>query len=133
VNWHWIILLYASYHAANILIAKWNVHTVFTRMANGNPKQIEHFWYFAGYCLICAPQVYLVNLWLAGSVLCLHGSIFPVAYNCYRGLAPFNLSKISKSKYDKLLVRIGFKDMEAPCIIAELASLILFTFSLFAN
>lgn len=132
MTWLSIIGIYAGYHVANILIAKWNAHTVAVRTRKGNPKQIEHFWYFVGYCLICAPQYWLVNAWFAEAVLVLHGSIFPIAYNSFRHLAPFNLSKTSKSKYDKFLVRIGFKDMEIPDFAAEFISALLFTISLFA-
>lgn len=133
MTWLIIILIYAGYHIANILIAKWNAVVVADRIRKGNPKQIEHGWYFILYVALCAPQIWLVNWWFVGAVFCLHGSVFPVAYNlCRPNIPPFNLSKTSKAKYDKFLVRMGFKSMEIPDMAAELISLLLFTISLFA-
>lgn len=131
MNWLNITLIYIAYHIANILIAKWNAVIVANRIKRGNPKQIEHGWYFIGYVVLCAPMYWFINIWFAGAVLCLHGSVFPVAYNLLRGITPFNLSKTSKSKYDRTLVRIGFKDMEIPDFAAEFVSALLFTISLF--
>jgi len=133
MNWIWIIVLYAAYHVVNIIIARINADTVQRRIDNRDAKQIEHGWWFIGYVAICTPMGCAVNWWFAGAVFCLHGSIFPVAYNLCRGITPFNLSKTSKAFYDRTLVKIGFKDMEVPDFAAELISLVLFTFSLFAN
>lgn len=133
MTWLSIFGIYIGYHFVNILIAKWNAVVVADRTRKGNPKQIEHGWYFLLYIALCIPQYWFINLWFVGAVFCLHGSVFPVAYNlCRPDISPFNLSKTSKSKYDKFLIRIGFKDMEIPDFAAELISLVLFTFSLFA-
>ena len=134
MTWLSIFGIYLGYYLVNILIAEWNAVVVADRTRKGNPKQIEHFAYFIGYCALCAPQIWLVNWWFAGAVFCLHGSIFPVAYNLFRpDVPPFNLSKTSKAKYDRTLVKIGFKSMEIPDMAAELISLLLFTFSLFQS
>jgi|GEM_PF-4888422 len=133
MNWISIFGIYIGYVLVNIIIAKWNAVVVADRIRKGNPKQIEHGWYFLLYVALCVPQYWFINLWFVGAVFCLHGSAFPVAYNLFRGITPFNLSKTSKSKYDQKLVQMGFKDMEIPDFIAEFVSALLFTISLFAN
>ena len=132
MNWIWIIVLYSAYHVVNIIIARINADTVQRRIDNRDAKQIEHGWWFLLYVVLCVPMGWAVNWWFVGAVLCLHGSVFPVAYNSFRHLAPFNLSKTSKAVYDRTLVKMGFKDMEIPDFAAEFVSALLFTVSLFA-
>lgn len=124
------IIIFALYHYLNIQLGRWNVSIVKKRKAAGKKNQIEHGWWFLGYLIICAPQYWLINLWFALSLIPLHLSIFAVAYNHFIGLLPFNLSKTSDAITDRMLVRMGFNDMEWPCIIAESVSLILFIVSL---
>jgi hypothetical protein len=125
------ILLFLFYHFFNIQLGKWNVAIVKNRIATGNKKQIEHFWWFTGYLILCAPMYWILNIWFALSLLPLHLSIFAVAYNHFMGFLPFNLSHTSNAITDKTLIKIGFNDLEWPCIISEVLAVALFIISLF--
>lgn len=125
------ILIFIAYHAINIPLAFWNVQIVISRIGKGDKRQINHFLWAAGYLLICVPQYFLFNIWFAVAVVIPHLSIFAPAYNHYRGFAPFNLSRTSNSMTDRILVKMGFKDIEGICILAEILAIALFTISLY--
>ncbi len=127
-----MIIIFVLYHFVNIGLGKWNAVIVQHRIDSGNPKQIEHFWWGLMYGALCLPWywVYGHNFMYVLALVPLHLSIFAPAYNSYRGLARFNLSKTSKAITDKTLVKMGFKSMEIPCAIAEVISIILLLISI---
>ena len=69
------IIFFLGYHGLNILIANWNVNTVIDRMAKGNRRQIEHFWYGLGYLIICLPMYCIANIWFVLAVIPLSAQI----------------------------------------------------------
>jgi hypothetical protein len=123
--------IFVLYHVANYLLGIWNAQIVATRIKKDNRHQIEHFAWFAGYCLICAPQYWIFNFWFVLALMPIHLSIFAPAYNHGRHLAPFNLSRTSTSILDRTLVKIGCNDLELACFVAELIAVVVFIFSLF--
>jgi len=123
--------IFLAYHLVNYILGEWNAHIVKQRIKKDNRHQIEHFAWFAGYCIICAPQYWVFNIWFAMALMPIHLSIFAPAYNHFRGLAPFNLSLTTTSILDRTLVKIGCKDLETACFVAEFISVGLFIISLF--
>lgn len=127
-----VIVVWFIFVGANILIAEWNDSVRRHRIANKNPKQIEHFWYGLGYCILCGIPFYISRNWLEFfSLILLHASVFPVSYNLFVGLSPFTLSKTSKAIFDKTLVKWKFKSTEEVNIIAFCISIILLFIQIF--
>ena len=118
------ILLYIALMGVNIGIAAINVGVVADRIKVGDTRQINHFIWGLIYLAPCAP-LYFINHWLFYSVIPLHLSIFPVSYNLFRELPPFNLSKTSKALTDRFMVKIGLKSTETVNLAAQLLSFFL--------
>ncbi len=123
------ILVFLAYHGLNVFLGWQNKQVVQKRLNHKDLRQIEHFWWALAYCIGCSPMYWCYNLWFAIAILFPHLSIFGPAYNLYRGFAAFNLSKTSKATTEMIMVRIGLKDTETVCIIAEVIAVILFTIS----
>lgn len=127
-----IIEVWLGFILVNIAVAKWNDRVRRIRIRIGNPKQIEHFWYGLGYCLLCGALFYKSRNWAQlGSILLLHISVFTVAYNRFSDNPAFNLSKTTKALTDKTLVKIGLKSYAPVAIPAFAVSLALFILQLF--
>lgn len=127
-----IIIIWFGFVIINVCVAEWNDTVRRNRIISGNPKQIEHFWYGLGYCLLCGAVFYISRSWLElASILLLHISVFTVAYNRFSDLPAFNLSKTSKAITDRTLVRIGLKSYAPVAIPAFIISLVLFILQLF--
>lgn len=132
-----IILAWLVYAASNIFLAWWNNEVRVHRIKVGNPNQIEHPLWAAIYCGWVSPIWFIMHdhwnyfhLWsLIISLLLLHLSFFPVAYNRYSDLPAFHLSKTSKAITDITMVKIGLKSTEAVNIGALLISLTLLIIS----
>lgn len=121
-----VIVVWFILAVANIGIAEWNDSVRRARIANKNPKQIEHFWYGLGYVLLCGIPFYISRNWFElGSLVLLHLSVFPVAYNRFADLPAFHLSSTSSSITDKLMVKIGLKSTEEVNIISFCLSILL--------
>lgn len=131
MNYFIASLIFVGYHLVNIPLAYWNVEIVMNRIIDGNKKQIEHFWWGLGYAIICLPQYFLFGGWFLIAIIIPHLTIFAPMYNHYRGFEPFTLSKTSSSLTDRFMVRIGLKDIEGACILAELLAIVFFTISLY--
>ena len=120
-----VIIVWFIFVAINIFIAEANDATRRRRIANKNPKQIEHFWYGLGYVLICGVPFYISrNWWEISSLILLHASVFPVSYNLFAGNSTFQLSTTSSSIFDRLLVKLGMKSTEEVNIISFCLSII---------
>lgn len=116
----------------NIGIAELNDSTRRKRIANKNPKQIEHAWYFIGYTLLCLGVFYISRNYLElSSLLLLRTSVFAVAYNKFSDLPAFHLSLSTTSWWDGILRTIGLKSIEEVAIISFCISLTLLMFQLF--
>ncbi len=59
-----IIFVWAAFVVGNIFLAEWNDSVRRQRIANKNPKQIEHFWYALGYCILCGVPFWISHNWL---------------------------------------------------------------------
>ncbi len=121
-------ILYISFILANIVIAFENDYVRRYRIRHGITKQIEHFWYGLGYCVLCSVPFFWIHDWrFISSIILLHASIFPVAFNLFKygGKKPFDLSLSTTAIYDTTLARMNFKSMLLPDIIFQVAS---FTF-----
>ena len=128
-----IILVFIVYHGVNIVIALINANIVSERIINKNPNQINHFLWSLIYFATIIPIYFLSHsFWLIGGIILLHLSVFPVAYNLFRGLAPFNLSKTSQALTDELMVDLGFKSTEIVNFSAEIIAIALMTISIYA-
>lgn len=127
-----IIVVWFIFVGVNILIAEWNDSVRRHRIANKNPKQIEHFWYGLGYCILCGIPFYISrNWWELFSLVLLHGSVFPAAYNIFSDNPVFHLSTTSAAIFDKTLVKWGFKSTEEVNIIAFCISIIFLFIQIF--
>ena len=127
-----IIAVWLGFILINISIAEWNDHVRRVRIRIGNPKQIEHFWYGLGYCLLCGAVWYISRSWIELiSLLLQHISVFTVAYNLFSDNPAFNLSKTSKALTDRVLVARGFKSYEFVAVTAFCVSAVLFIVQLF--
>lgn len=127
-----IIATWTLFHFINIGIAEWNDTVRRNRIKTGNRKQIEHFWYGLGYCLLSAGVFYISHSFIELiSVLLLHISVFAVAYNRFADLPAFNLSKTSKALTDRMLVRLGFKSYKFVAVTAYCISVVLFILQFF--
>ncbi len=121
-----IIVTWVFFVGANILMGQQNDAVRRYRIANKNTKQIEHFWYGLGYCLLCGIPFYISRSWIELiSLLLLHASIFPCAYNYFSDNPIFHLSQTSNSIFDKTLVKLGLNSTEEVNIIAFCLSVIL--------
>jgi len=120
-----VIVVWFLFVGANIGIAEWNDSTRRRRIANKNPKQIEHFWYALGYLLLCGIPFYISrNWWELASLLLLHPSVFNTAFNIFSGKPSFYLSPSSQSLFDRTLIRMGFKSTEEVSIITFCVSIL---------
>jgi hypothetical protein len=119
------IVTWLAFCGINTGIAWWNDHVRRVRIRIGDPRQIEHFWYGLGYCLLVAAAWYFSrSWWQIGALLPLHLSVFTVAYNLYSDNPPFNLSKTSKALTDRFLVWLGFKSYEVVAVAAFILSIV---------
>lgn len=126
MKWWFIIGVWLVGVLINICIAELNDRTRRKRIAAKNTKQINHPLWAAIYCTLCAIPIYISRNWEeAISILLLHISVFPVAYNVFSGESTFNLSKTTTAWSDKFMVRIGLKSTEEVNIIAFCISVIL--------
>lgn len=127
-----IIGAWGLFFFVNIAIAEWNDTVRRKRIKKGNLKQIEHFWYGLGYCLLCSGVFYISRSWIELlSILLLHISVFTVSYNRFSDLPAFNLSRTSKAITDRLLVRLGFRSYEFVAVSAFCISVTLFILQFF--
>lgn len=127
-----IITVWVIFAVGNIGIAELNDSTRRRRIANKNPKQIEHFWYGIGYCLLCGAVFYISrNYWELTSLLLLRSSVFAVAYNKFSDLPAFHLSLSTTSWWDRLLRTIGLKSIEEVAIISFCISIVFLMLQLF--
>lgn len=127
-----IIVVWAIFSVGNIALAEWNDTIRRNRIKEGNPKQIEHFWWGLAYCICCGAVFYISrNWWQFFSLLLLHLSIFPVSYNLFAGQPTFALSKTSKAITDRWMVKLGFKSTEEVNIISFCISLIFLMLQLY--
>lgn len=121
-----IIIVWLVFVVICVILAEWNDAIRRRRIAKGNPKQIEHFWWAAGYGIPCGVIWYISRSWLeVGSLALLHISIFPVAYNHFAEQPAFHLSRTSKAFSDRFMVWIGLKSTEAVNIPAFALSIAL--------
>lgn len=129
-----VIVVWFIFVAINIFVAEWNDSTRRRRIANKNPKQIEHFWYALGYLLLCGIPFYISrNWWELASLILLHASVFPVAYNLWSGHPTFYLSPTTKSLFDRTLAKIGLKSTEEVNIISFCLSIIFLFIQIFVK
>jgi hypothetical protein len=127
-----IIVVWFVFVAINILVAESNDATRRRRIANKNTKQIEHFWYALGYCILCGIPFYISrNWWELGSLLLLHISIFPCAYNFFSDNNLFHLSPTSEALTDRTMRQLGLKSTEEVNIIAFCISIIFLFIQIF--
>lgn len=120
-----IITVWVIFAVGNIFIAELNDSTRRRRIANKNPKQIEHFWYALGYCILCGIVFYISrNYWELTSLLLLRSSVFAVAYNLFSENPAFYISGTTNSAYDRMLKFLGFKSSEVPVFITFIMSLL---------
>lgn len=127
-----IITVWVIFAVGNIGIAEWNDSIRRKRIANKNPKQIEHFWYGLGYGILCGAVFYISrNYWELFSLLLLHLSVFPVAYNLFSDLPGFHLSLSTKAVTDRIMRTIGLKSIEEVAIISFCISITFVMFQLF--
>lgn len=119
-----IILVWIGFAIGNIALAEWNNTARLHRIATNNPKQIEHFWYGLGYGILCGGIFYISrNYWELFSLLLLHISVFPIAFNLFCELPAFHLSKTSAAKTDQIMVKMGLKSTEWVNLSAFLISI----------
>ncbi len=129
-----VIVVWFVFIAINIFIAEWNDSTRRHRIANKNPKQIEHFWYGVGYCVLCGIPFYISrNWWELFSIVLLHLSIFPCAYNFFSDNNLFHLSPTSSALTDKTMRQWGFKSTEEVNITAFCLSIIFLFIQIFVK
>ena len=134
MTWWFIVGVWVLFVLICIVTAEWNVSIVKKRIKNGNPNQIEHGLWFAGYCALCAAIFYISLNWIEViSLLCLRASVFPVSYNLFDGLPPFNLSKSSKSIFDRTQVNLKLKSSEEVNIIAFCISIVLMAYQIITH
>jgi hypothetical protein len=127
-----IISCWVIFFIGNICIAELNDSARRKRIANKNPKQIEHFWYGVGYGILCAIPFYISrNYWQLFSLLLLHTSVFACAYNKFSDLPLFHLSTTSKALTDRIYVKIGLKSIEEVAIFSFSISLVFLFIQLF--
>lgn len=127
-----LLAVWFVYGAINIGFAEWNDAIRRKRILKKDPRQINHPLWAAFYCLVCTPMYLFFKDWyLVGSVLLLHLSVFPVAYNRYADQPAFNLSKTSTAITDRLMVRAGLKSTEIVNIAAFFFSTSLLVISFF--
>jgi hypothetical protein len=127
-----VIIVWIVFAIVNIGIAELNDSTRRRRIANKNPKQIEHFWYGLGYCILCGIPFYISrNYWELFSLLLLHASIFACAYNLFSGNPMFYLSSSTTAITDGTYRKLGLKSIEEPAVISFCISLIMLMLQLF--
>lgn len=127
-----IITVWVIFAVGNIGIAELNDSTRRKRIANKNPKQIEHFWYGLGYGILCGVIWYISrDWWEFFSLLLLHASVFACAFNLFSGEALFYLSPTSNAVTDGLYRKMGLKSIEEPAIFSFCISVIFFMLQLF--
>lgn len=124
------IFIFALYHGVNIFLGWQNKQTVQKRLDHHDLRQIEHFLWGLMYAALIIPWFWVYDIWFVLALIPLHLSVFPVAYNLYRDLPAFNLSKTSKAITDRILVRMGLKSMESVCFGAEVLAIFLITISI---
>lgn len=126
-----VIIVWFIFVGVNIVVAESNDSTRRRRIANKNPKQIEHFWYALGYLLLCGIPFYISrNWWELFSLLLLHLSIFPCAYNLFSGNPLFHLSPTSNAITDRFMRWCRLKSTEEVNIISFCLSIIFVVFQI---
>lgn len=134
MTWWFISGIWCLFVGINICIAEWNDSVRRKRIKNGNTKQIEHFWYGLGYCLLCGSIFYISKSWIEfGSLLLQHISIFTVAYNRFADQPAFHLSTTTTSITDRIMVKLGRKSTEEVNIISFCISVILLVYQIIAK
>lgn len=127
-----LFVIWIVYAIGNVAMAEKQVDVRNKRIANKDPRQINHFLWGAGYFAICAVQYLFFKDWVfVVSITLHHASIFPVAWNRFLGNPAFQLSKTTNSLFDKALVKLGFTSTEWVNIGAFAISIFLLTISLF--
>jgi hypothetical protein len=121
-----IISTWIAYGGLNVLIAKMNSNTVASRIKAKDTRQINHPLWAGIYAVLCVPTFLFIHSWLfVGAVVLLHLSVFPVAFNRYRGNPAFYLSTTTTSFTDRIMDDMGFKSTEAVNILAFAGSILL--------
>lgn len=134
MTWKFIVVVWLIYVAVNICIAELNDKTRRKRIANKTYKQINHPLWAAIYCALCAIPIYISRSWIeALSILLLHISIFPVAFNRFSDLPAFHLSPTSTAITDDIMRRLKLKSTEEVNIIAFYISVILLFIQIFVK
>ncbi len=118
----WVLFLFI-----NVGLAWWNNKLRLQAIATKSNDAIQHGWQGFLYFILCSVPFIAshFNWFFLASLLLLHISIFPVAFNLYSGVPTFNLSKTSTALTDRFMVWLGLKDTEDVNICAMALSMIL--------
>lgn len=110
-----ILAIWIGYWGVNIFIAWWNNVIRLNRIKAGNKTEINHPLWGAFYCGLCAiPFIWIHSWWQVLSLVALHGSVFPVAWNIMQGnnTPAFFLSKTTTALFDRFQLWLGFTSSE---------------------
>lgn len=122
------VIIYLVFIAINVGMAKLHNWLRIRAIQNGK-KAISHGWWGLIYGGMCA-LAFSYGVSFISSIVLLHASIFPVAFNIYSKLPAFHLSLTSTALFDRALVKLKFNDTEAVNVIAQLLSIGLLTWSI---
>jgi hypothetical protein len=103
----WILFL-----VINIVWGYWHDWLRREEIRDKTFKALPHGWWFLFYMMLCcAPGAFGKQDWqLWVSLICLHGCVFPVAFNHWAEEPAFHLSRTTRSMYDRFQVWTGMKD-----------------------
>lgn len=125
--------IWCLYIILNVLWA-W-LNSVITK----DKERTYHGWSASIYIIICslptffAPWSWIIKILFTISILLLHGSIFPVWYNEFRKVKPFNLSTTTTAIFDRIQVKLGLKTsilFNVLCLILSISLVILIKYEL---
>ena len=120
------IIIWFGYALVNVALAGINSNIVKHRISTGDKNQINHVAWSFYYILLFTPMFFIFKNWyFIGGLILLHLSVFPVAYNLFMGLKPFNLSTTSKSITDRIMVKMGLKNSILVNVLAFIFSIAL--------
>lgn len=122
------------YAGINIGIAYWNNQTRLKRIKNKDLRQINHPVWAGIYAILCVPAYFIFhNIWFLIALVFLHISIFPVAYNLFSKLKPFNLSKTTSAITDRIMVALGLKNTALINVVGFLSAISLIIIAYLQN